>query len=112
MAKECVLGIDEICRIVTPIFDSYDVDRAWLFGSYARGDSGAESDIDLLIEGGQIKGMFGLGRMYDDLTKALNKPVDLVTLEALNHEVNASQMKRLKMNIIKDERLIYENKRY
>lgn len=103
-----ILDYDEIRRIVKPVFDSYDVTRAWLFGSYARGDASASSDVDLRIEGGHIRGMFGLGRMYDDLSTALNKPVDLVTTEALEHAANEERSRTFRSRIKEDEKLIYE----
>lgn len=102
----------EISGIVGPILKAYDVNRAWLFGSYARGDASEESDIDLRIEGGQIKGMFGLGRLYDELTSALKKPVDIVTTEALSHKANAHRVSRFRSNIEEEEKLIYEKQEY
>ena len=107
-----ILEYDEICRIVKPIFDSYDITRAWLFGSYARGEASAASDVDLRIEGGRIRGMFGLGRIYDDLTTALNKPVDLVTTEALEHESNKERTRTFRSRMKEDEKLIYEKAGY
>ena len=107
-----ILDCDEIRRIVEPIFDSYDITRAWLFGSYARGEASASSDVDLRIEGGRIRGMFGLGRIYDDLTAALHKPVDLVTTEALEHKSNEERTRAFRARMKKDEKLIYEKSRH
>ena len=38
--------------------------------------------------------MFGLGALYDELTNALEKPVDLVTTESLNHNANRKRTGR------------------
>lgn len=103
-----ILKYEEISRIAAPVFASYDVGRAWLFGSYARGEATEDSDIDLCIEGCSARGMFGLGRLYDDLCKAFNKPVDLVTAEALLHDANRERTKSFRNAIQSDERLIYE----
>ena len=103
-----IYAVSEISRIVAPILKQYGVSRAYLFGSYARGEALPESDIDLRIDGGQIRSMFGLGGLYSDLTDALHKPVDLVTTEALNHHVNAERTERFKKHIEEDEKLIYE----
>lgn len=103
-----VYTVDEIVRIITPILKNYGIRRAYLFGSYARGDALPGSDIDLRIDGGKIKSMFGLGGLYNDLTEALKKPVDLVTTEALNHRANAEQTDKFRSHIQEDERLIYE----
>ena len=80
----------------------------FIIGSYARGDALPESDIDLRIDGGRIRSMFGLGGLYNDLKEALKKPVDLVTTEALNHHVNAERTESFKKHIKEDEKLIYE----
>lgn len=85
--------------------------RACLFGSYARGEATEQSDIDLRIDGGIMKGIFGLGALYYDLAKALEKPVDLVTTETLNYKTDADRTERFCSNIKEDEQLIYEKER-
>lgn len=105
-----IYAVSEISRIIAPILEKYGVSRAYLFGSYARGDALPESDIDLRIDGGRIQSMFGLGGLYSDLTEALHKPVDLVTTEALNHRANAEHTENFKKHIREDEKLIYEEK--
>lgn len=106
-----IYAVNEISSIVAPILETFGVERAWVFGSYARGDATENSDIDLRIEGGRIRGMFGLGRLYDELTQALRKSVDLVTTEGLNHKANRERTKEFRENISEDEKLIYENKK-
>ena len=105
-----IYAVNEISSIAAPILEAFGVERAWVFGSYARGDATENSDIDLKIEGGQIRGMFGLGRLYDELTQALSKSVDLVTTEGLNHKANRERTKEFRESISEDEKLIYENK--
>lgn len=68
---EKVYALDEIQAIISPILQNYGVSRAWLFGSYAREEATGQSDIDLRIDGGKIKSMFGLGALYEELTQAL-----------------------------------------
>ena len=55
--------IDEIREIVAALAARYGADRIYLFGSYARGDANKDSDIDLRIDKGAIRGlqMGGLG---------------------------------------------------
>ena len=45
-----IMTIDEIKAIVIPIVEPYHVKRVILFGSYARGEQGSDSDIDLIID--------------------------------------------------------------
>ena len=106
---EKVYNVNEIQEIICPILQNYGVSRAYLFGSYARGEASEQSDIDLRIEGGKIRTMFELGALYDELTHALEKPVDLVTTEALSHEANAARMEKFRRYIKDDERLIYDD---
>lgn len=106
-----IYAVEEISDIVTPILKRYGVSRAYLFGSYARGEALPDSDIDLRIDGGKIRSMFGLGGLYSDLAKALKKPVDLVTTEALNHRANVQRTEKFRANMKEDEKLIYEESR-
>ncbi|MCL2503859.1 MAG: nucleotidyltransferase domain-containing protein [Coriobacteriia bacterium] len=55
----------------------YGVDRAYLFGSQARGDALEDSDIDLVVELGRPLG-FKRGRLCLEIESALGMPVDLV----------------------------------
>lgn len=107
-----IYDVNEISYIIAPIVEALEIERVWLFGSYARGEASEDSDIDLRIEGGKIRGMFGLGRLYDELTNALGKSVDLVTTEGLNHKANRERTEIFRKNIVEDEKLIYESKRH
>lgn len=53
------------------------------FGSVARGDSGDDSDIDMLVEFKSPVGFFDFIRLENYLTKSLGRKVDLVTKKAL-----------------------------
>lgn len=74
----------------------------------AHGEATGQSDIDLRIDGGRIRSVFGLGALYHELTQALKKPVDLVTTEALSHDANAARTKEFCVRMKEDEKLIYE----
>ena len=99
-----VYSIDEIRRIVQPIAKQYDISQVYLFGSYARGLADENSDIDICIDASEIKGMFAIGGIYSDLSTALKKNIDLITLGSLNNCNN----KAFGDNIRKDRVLIYE----
>lgn len=55
--------------------------RAWLFGSYSRGEETPESDIDILVdydESDGIVSLFKIGGMLVDLSELTGSQVDLV----------------------------------
>ena len=55
-----------------------------IFGSAARGDEGPDSDIDLLIEFRDRKGLLALVGLEIELSEALGRKVDLVTEASLS----------------------------
>ena len=60
-----------------------------LFGSFARGEAGEGSDVDLLVTFDDIPSLFQLVRAQDRLSALLDRKVDLVTEGALNERVRA-----------------------
>ncbi len=54
--------------------------RAWLFGSYSRGEETSESDIDILVDYDKQShlSLLGITKMITDLEDILGKRVDLV----------------------------------
>ena len=69
---------EEIQNRLFPIFNEYSIDKAILFGSYAKGNSMHLSDVDILIDSkGRIKGIDFFG-VLEDITEALGVPVDLI----------------------------------
>ena len=75
--------------------------KAYLFGSYARNEQNADSDIDILVEL-DYKQNIGLEfvQMQIDLENILNKLVDLVSYKALS--------KYIKPIVENEKRLFYE----
>ena len=71
--------VDDLKKIISPIANKYQISYVYLFGSYARGDFHAQSDIDLRIEKGNLKGMFALCSFYTEVESALGMKVDIVT---------------------------------
>ena len=82
-------------------FKTKPVLKAYLFGSYARGEAHQESDVDILIE---LDYSVPIGlefiEMQWDLEKVLHKSVDLVATDGLS--------KYLAPYIHQDKKLIYE----
>jgi uncharacterized protein len=61
----------------------YHISKIGIFGSYARGEETAESDIDILVEYEKSPGFFEFLDLEESLEKILNKKIDLVTKPAL-----------------------------
>jgi uncharacterized protein len=61
------------------------VAKLWLFGSLARSDSGAESDVDVMIAvpPGRKFSLFDLGEVRVELCELLGREVDVVVEEDL-----------------------------
>ena len=99
-----VYSIDEIRDIITPIAKLHGVDKVFLFGSYARGDATASSDVDLCVAAPALRGLFALGGLYADLEDALSKRIDVVTTGSLKYNKDETFLENLR----KDRVLLYE----
>lgn len=75
--------IEEIKTIVEPIARKYGVERVYLFGSHACGDATENSDVDLRVDKGSLKGMFALCGLYTEIEEALQMKVDILTTGSL-----------------------------
>lgn len=59
---------------------THPVDKAWLFGSYARGEQTARSDVDILVRYSKDATitLFTIGRITNALSHIVGRQVDLV----------------------------------
>ncbi|MEN8157769.1 MAG: nucleotidyltransferase domain-containing protein [Bacteroidota bacterium] len=78
------------------------VNKAWMFGSFARGENRPDSDFDILIEVPRTVSftLFDIAEIKEDLTRAIGREVDVVMKRALKTSV--------KERIKPDMRLFYE----
>ncbi len=60
-----------------------------VFGSVARGEDSADSDVDLLVDVPPGMGLLGLARLQRELEDILEAPVDLVPADDLKPAVRA-----------------------
>ena len=97
-----IYSIEEIKRIVAPIALKYEVDRVFLFGSYARGKANGASDLDFVIDKGRLRGL-KLAGMLGDLQDNFDKKVDLITSSSFSYNEN-----NFKQNIEKEMIVVYE----
>ena len=89
-------------QIIADYFKTQPVVKAWLFGSFARGEERPDSDVDILVTLDQDAhvGLFKLSGMHLELQDLLQKPVDLVTDKGL--------LPFARKNVEHDKQLIYE----
>lgn len=92
---------DEDKTILYRFFSKKPIKRAFLFGSFARGEADTQSDIDILVELDHSKsiGMKFFG-FQSELEELLKKKVDLVSANGVSPFI--------KPYIDKDMTLIYE----
>ncbi len=76
------------------ILREHGVLHASLFGSFARGEQRADSDIDLLIDLPAGASLLDLSRLGLALEDALGRSVDLVTSFAALHPVIQERLRR------------------
>ncbi len=95
------MGIIDIEKI-KHYFSSQPVVKAWLFGSFARGEQREDSDVDILVSFDDKANVSLLRHagMLCDLEDLLQRPVDLVNESSLYPEVRET--------VNDDKILIYE----
>lgn len=103
-----VYTIDEVKRLIIPILIKYGVDKAYIFGSYARDEATPESDVDILIKSESIRSLFKLGGLYYELEKILNKSIDIITEETFTNQPIDELGEEFYAEILKERKLVYE----
>lgn len=75
-------NINNLKSEIKKILRQNHIDRAGIFGSYARGEETSRSDIDILIE---FRGsLLALVRLEKELQKRLGKKVDILTYKGIS----------------------------
>ena len=77
---ERVLTADELMRIIKSLLTKYHAQAAILFGSYARNEADAVSDIDVVVIGGAAFEPTNVFSLADDLHRMTQKAVDVYEL--------------------------------
>ena len=75
------MNAEKMMKLIADYFKIQPVLKAWIFGSYSRGEQRLDSDIDILIlpDKSQHFSLFTLSGMSEDLKNLLGRKVDLVT---------------------------------
>ena len=79
------MSTEAMTQKIAEYFKTQPVLKAWLFGSYSRGEEKPDSDVDILFvpDMSQKFSLFTLGGMYMDLKDLLNREVDLIPENSL-----------------------------
>ena len=99
------MSTNQIQKTIADYFKTQPVLKAWIFGSFARGEETPTSDIDILFVpdySGKPFTLFTHGGMYMDLKELLGREVDLVVDGTLRSYAEESANR--------DKILIYERK--
>lgn len=75
--KNKIYSLSELKDMIKPILKKYDAVGATLFGSYARNEATASSDIDLLVNGGKNFDATDIFCIADELYEVSGKSVDV-----------------------------------
>lgn len=81
---------------------SQPVERAWLFGSYARGEQRDDSDVDILVQysADSVITLLTIGRIIHQLSQTLGRRVDVVE--------DGQLLPAAQKSANRDKKLIYE----
>lgn len=77
---------------LTPVFQKYNIKKALLFGSYAKGNPTAKSDVNLFVDS-NLRGMKFVGFMEDVHNALDSKDIDL--LDSSHIEANSPIAKEI-----------------
>ena len=97
-----IFTIDDIKKRVIPIVIKYGVNTFSLFGSYARGEANEDSDLDFVMDKGELKGLQYVS-LVQDLENEFNCTVNVISKGSSNKKF---------LDAISDEEIIlYEQER-
>jgi predicted nucleotidyltransferase len=104
-SNQYIMSTQSMIQTIAKYFETQPVLKAWLFGSFARGEEKPWSDVDILFVpdySGKPFTLLTMGGMYLDLRELLGREVDLVVDGSLRpYAVESAE---------RDKQLIYERK--
>lgn len=92
----------ELLNIINLCFSNKPIEKAWLFGSFARNTESYDSDIDILIEFEKPNkiSLFDLIDIKRELTEKTGREIDLVE--------KGSELESMRAQIQNEKLLVYE----
>jgi uncharacterized protein len=80
-------------ELIRQVAERHGARNVRVFGSFARGEARADSDLDLLVEAGPDTTPWFPGGIVADLEEALGRRVDVVTLNGLSPDLRDRVLK-------------------
>ena len=78
-----MLQFNDIAEAARLAASGFDIERIYLFGSYARNEATEASDVDLCLETGDTFSLFNAGACVSALEENLEIPIDVVSQDSL-----------------------------
>lgn len=95
------MSTQQMQKTIVDYFKTQPVVKAWLFGSYARGEETPVSDVDILVQFDEDGvSLLKHAAMICELEKKLNRSVDIVE--------DGTLRPRVLEHVNQDKKLIYE----
>ena len=94
------MNTEMMTRKIAEYFKPQPVLKAWLFGSFARGEETENSDVDILVRFDRTTthiGLFTYGRIHRELEEKLGRKVDLVEEGTLRPAIQKAANRDIKM---------------
>jgi predicted nucleotidyltransferase len=79
--------IEKYKKLILPVLKRYLIQRAAIFGSLAKDELNAESDIDLLIEPGKDFTLFKMLALEQEISDITKRRTDLVEYSAIKPSI-------------------------
>jgi len=87
-----ILTIKQIKERIKPVMEKYGIKNVYLFGSYARGEANRNSDVDIYCDRGNVDTLWKHSALKNELTEALGKDVDVITIGSQMHDYFRQQL--------------------
>ncbi|MBQ9355737.1 MAG: nucleotidyltransferase domain-containing protein [Prevotella sp.] len=86
-------------QLIADYFKTQPVVKAWLFGSFVRGEERKDSDVDLLVKLDRSMpfGLLAYSRMRRELEETLGRNVDLVEEGSLRPAAQSTASRDMKV---------------
>ena len=96
------MSTEAMTKLIADYFKTQPVLKAWLFGSFARGEETPQSDVDILVEfdHGRPIGLLRYAGMWREIEDLIGRKVDLVE--------DGTLMSFAAESANRDKQLIYE----